>query len=239
MKILSATNNYIRETRKATNNSNNSFLGGVYSLDNADNDEKSIPNYKKNVANINSTFMQSKIMNTEKNQSSGATTINRNVDEEYILSKQGKGNIINCLQFSGMDKNFRSVVSNGGSIGYAENFDKENPVIIVRGEDENGFFEAYVDLNKVDPNNCTNIEYEALQGYYTGQKLEEGHDMSTIKMPFVFAKEPNPHSSISSTETYNLKDAYQNAITTGLYDKNSILKEIAVFNNLWNNCFFS
>lgn len=63
--------------------------------------------------------------------------------------------------------------------------------------------------------------------------------MSSINPPFVFAKQPNPHSSISSTETYNLKDAYENAITTGLYDKNSILKEIAIFNNLWGNYFFS
>lgn len=242
MKISTTINNYNTDTttRNSTNKSNKSFLGSSNTLDNSNSyNEESIPNDKKFIGRINNTFMQNKIMNTAKTtQTNNSTTINRDVDREYILSQHSnKNNVINYLEFTGTDEINRSVTSSGGSLGYPENFDPENPVIIVRGKDDKGYFEAYVELSKIDPKNCSNIEYAALEGYYTGLKLSEGANMSEIKLPFNFPKEPHPDRSNSATQTYNLQDAYKNAIASGLYDNNSIAKEIAILSKLWEKEF--
>lgn len=244
MQISSKNNNYSTSqfTRNTVNNTDKNFVKNNYFANDVSNQTTTdVSNTRKSTTFVNSTYMQSKILNTDKSsedttqtikQISNSTKINRNVDREYLISKlDDKNNMVQNLRVTDIYGNLLGV----GSVAYAENYDPENPVFIVRGEDDKGYYEAYVELNKIDPTKCTNIEYEALTWYHSIERAARGIKGDFDIMPFNRGVDTDVLES--STATYNLGEAYKSALSLGLYDYNSITKEIAIFDKLWGKNF--
>lgn len=141
-------------------------------------------------------------------------SINRDVTRDDIVNSGQNSNAIikSLLDDTTFNSNGRmSVLANGGSVSYAEDFDYNNPVIIVRGEDDFGFFEAYVNLNDIDINNCSFIEMEALNGFYLGEAMNNGtFDSTRGIVPSFNSSNIYNNNSRNPNFTFNLIEATQN-----------------------------
>ncbi len=255
MQKIGATSSSINSellVRNIKNNANNNFnmFSEYYK-----NDESKVQSKNSVGTFVINDYLQNKLLNsstevnkievnkTEVNQEEASTgitttkstTLNRNVDREYVENQDDLGEVIvKFLPWSTLNEQGGVVNSKaGGSISYAKNFDPENPVIVVRGEDSQGYYEATVEIKKINPKNCTAYEYEALNGYFTSQT---GANFLPMNFP-----EKSPHDPENRKETFNLVEGYKNAISMGMFSKQEnnydIHDALDYFKNLWDKEF--
>ncbi len=192
-------------------------------------------NVRKNCSSgtfVNSTYLQNKIINSDSGEQTNSTKINRDVDSDYVASTEGLGEIaIRYLPFTSDCGNS----STGGSTSYAKNFDPENPVMVVRGKDNEGFYEAFVEINKINPRNCTAIEFEALKAYF----------ISETDAPFLPTnfgnQEQSPYDTNDSNARFDLVEAYGIARSMNMFSSQGIAYDIDnafdFFKGLWGSKF--
>ncbi len=231
-----ATSSYVsgelmtRNIRKSNVKNNLNMFSNYYKSE-----ESNVRNNSGLGTFVNNSYLQNKLLNsnTEANQTnnSTATTINRNVDSDYVASRDGLGEMaIRYLPFTSEDGGKSSV---GGSVSYAKDFDPENPVMVVRGEDEDGYYEAIVDIKKIDPKNCTAIEYKALNAYFKGES-------DAPFLPFNFASD-SPLDSSNPNATFNLVEGHKLAKQMNMYASQGINYNfndaLKMFQSLWGEKF--
>ncbi len=116
----------------------------------------------------NKNYTQPTTRSGKSNDIEKSYTIDRNISREYIVNNIDDSKVVikSLLDNENGNSGYRrSMISNGGSVSYTDNFNYENPVMIVRGEDELGYFEACVNIKDIDINNCNFIEMEALNDF--------------------------------------------------------------------------
>ncbi len=219
-----------RNNKNNTKNANSNIFSDYYK-----NNEPNVRNKSSGGTFVNNTYLQNRLVNSNIEstdaKTTSATTINRNVGSDYVASSEGLGEMaIRYLPFQTEDGGKSSV---GGSISYAKDFDPENPVMVIRGEDEDGYFEAFVEIKKIDPKNCTAIEYKALNGYFIGET-----DAPFLPMNF---PEASPHDQENGNKTFNLVEGYKTAISMNMFSLQGINYNIndalSIFQNLWSQKF--
>lgn len=153
-----------------------------------------------------------------------SVTINRDVDRESIIDNINKDENT-MVTFLEAYSETGEQVSFAGSVGYVENFDSENPIMIVRGIDEEGYYEAYVDIKKIDITSCSKIEKEALQAYYGGEqaKINGGSPLDYYFPCSWEVGEKTPNECIETYFRFNLLEAITKTVGMGNANTSSAL----------------
>ncbi len=190
--------------------------------------------------NISYGGMQNKILSNTKNDVV-SSTINRDVSYDYITNTDNLGKMVHgskegTLSYDVFDESKGCNVQRlAETISYPVDFDPENPIMIIRGEDEKGYYEAYVDIKKINPTNASAMEIKAVNGYFKG---ETGAPF----LPANFANDDlSPYDTTNETARFNIVDAYKIAVSMDVFAKQGIEYNINdaynFFRGLWGENF--